>query len=200
MKNYTQYLLEEANKTYDFKIKISELEVNDELLDKVEHALSAFEIANMSKPKRLLIKAKNLDFPSKENCEITLLNVSLKYPCNDEQVRVALGTQGRIPLANIVVVPKNSPEELRREEDESAEDETTNKKKEPILTKELENISGGQIQVGQQRLESMLKELEQSRIKTEFAAKGVGEAKTSNDLPQNNKTPVATKSHNVKGR
>lgn len=195
MKNLSYYLTE-SEQTYDFRIKIANIEIDNDVLDRIEHALNSFDVASLSKPKSLPILEKNLDFPSLANCEVSLILASLKYPCNDEQIRQALGQQARLPLSNIIVTPKNQPEELLR--DEAAEDETSNKKYEPILTKELENISGGQELVGTKRVDTMLKELETRKI--EFETKQEADGKTTNSLPQDNNSPVAKKSHNVKGR
>lgn len=160
MKPLSHYLTE-SKQTYDFKIKIASIEINNDVLDRIEHALNSFEVSNLSKPKRLPIKSQNLDFPSLQNCEVSLIIASLNYPCTDEQVRQAISKQAMLPLASIVVTPKDQPEELLR--DASAEDETTDKNKAAILTKELEHTSGGQIQVGAKRVESLLKELETQR-------------------------------------
>jgi hypothetical protein len=97
-------------------------------------------------------------------CEVSLITVSLQYPCTDEQLRQALSHQGRIPSANIVVIPKNAPEELLRDECD-VKDETT-KKYEPILTQEelqTNTDSEVQLKVGQSRVDNLLKELESRR-------------------------------------
>ncbi len=187
MKNFTQYLLESEQKTYEFKIKIANLTVDNDVQDRIEHALGAFDVATVSKAKHLPVQDKNLDFPKFEKCDVYLINATLKYPCTDDQVRAALGAQGRIPLANIVVTPKNQPEELMRDED--AGDEKTDKK-ESLLQKEIEKISGGQVQVGQQKVDSMMKELSKATTKHEFAKKEKVDTKSTNDLPQNTKSPV----------
>lgn len=189
MKNFTQYLLESEQKTYEFKIKIANIDVTNDVQDQIEHALEAFEVVSVSKAKHLPVSDKCLDFPKFDKCDVYLINASLKYPCTDEQLRQALGAQGRIPLANVVVTPKNQPEELRRESDE---DESTNtKKKEAILSKDLEKIEGGQPQVGQKRVDSMLKDLAKNSTKLEFEKKEKVDSKDTNALPQNNKSPVA---------
>lgn len=191
-----QYITEDKQ-TYDFKIKIAGIEVNNDVLDRIEHALNTFEIASMSKPKNLPIVEKNLDFPAFANCEVSLIQVSLNYPCTDAQIRDALNHQARLPLENIRVIPKNQPEELLR--DKTAEDETSNKKYEPILTKDLEEVSGGQELVGTQRVENLLKELETRRV--ELAAKdSATTGKTTNSIPQYINSPVAKNSHSVKVR
>ena len=207
MKSLTHYLLESEQKTYDFRIKIAGIELNNDALDRIEHALQAYDIATMSKPKRLPICTKSLDFPTFGAVEVSIISASLKYPCNDQQIRTALGVQGRFPVSNIVVVPANSPEELRREEDDvdtCDEDETkqTKKKKEALLSSdELESNSEGQPQVGQKRLDTMLKELEKDRTnKIEFEKTEKTNSKTTNELPQDNTSPVAKKARSVKVR
>lgn len=196
MKSLNQYIIE-SSQTYDFKIKIAGIDINNDIMDRIEHALDTFDIVSLSKPKNLPIETKNLDFPSFPNVEVSLIIASLKYPCTDTQIRQAITQQARLPAANIVVIPKNQPEELMREKD--AEDETKIIDKEPILTKELENVSGGQIQVGQKRVDSMLKELETR--KNEFAAKGIpSEPETTNRLPMGTTSPVARNSHKPQGR
>lgn len=192
MKNFTQYLLE-GKSTYDFKIKIANLDLDSDTLDRIEHALKGFDLNSISKAKRIPLSGRNLDFPSMGTCEVSLIDVSLNYPCTDDQVRQALGSQGRLPLANIVVIPKNQPEELRREEECSGGDETTQTKKKSTLETEIENISGGQDKVGQQRVDSMLKELESGRVKTTFAATEKVDTKNTNDLPMNTKSPLGRK-------
>jgi hypothetical protein len=84
-----------------------------------------------------------------------------------------------------------------RDEDDTS-DEKSNNKYEPLLTKELENTSGGQIQVGQKRLDSMLKELESTKF--EYAAKNTEKLKTTNELPQGNTSPYKTKVSSVRER
>jgi hypothetical protein len=195
LKSFAHYLLESETLTYDFKVKIACHELDDKTLDNIEHALNAFQVVSISKPKHMPIVANNPDFPSFGACDVNLINVSLKYPCTDEQVRHSLSLQGRIPIANIVVIPKNQPEEILR--DDECECDVINKDESPeqrmkkaILTKELEKVEGGQELVGSKRAESMLKDLEKGRSKIEFAAKTEGAPKTTNDLPQNNTSPV----------
>lgn len=189
MKNLAAYLTD-SEKTYEFKIKFAGIELNNDALDRIEHALRGFDVDKISAPKRLPICDKPMDFPSFGPVEVSIVNATLKYPCTDDQIRAALGNQGRFPLGNIVVVPKNSPEELRREDDEACkkDDEPATKKKAKLET-EIENVKDAQVQVGMQRVESMLKELESRRM--EFDAKEkTAKAKTTNDAPMNNKSVV----------
>ncbi len=49
MKSLVEYLLE-SEKLYEFKIKLAVPEIPSELMDRIEHALSAFEVSRISKP------------------------------------------------------------------------------------------------------------------------------------------------------
>ena len=187
MKSLVEYILNEE-KEYEFKIKLATPEVSSEMLDRVEHALSSFGVSRISKPKHLPITARNLDFPQHGACDIFLITVALKYPCTDDQIRSVLGSQGRISLGDIVVIPANQPEELRRDDDIDAELNPPKKKKDALLDTEIETTESGQPQVGTKRIESMMKELE-SR-KQEFAAKLEPAAKSLDASTQNNNSPM----------
>lgn len=191
MKNLADYVMQ-FEKTYEFKIKIAGIELNNDALDRIEHALKSFDVAKLSAPKRLPICDKPLDFPSFGPVEVSILTATLKYPCTDEQIRTALGNQGRFPLGNVVVVPCNSPEEQRRDDEDSAKNEA--EPKEPtgksILEKEIEMVKDTQIQVGMSRVDSMLKDLESRRMEFDSKEK-TKKAKTTNDEPMNNKSVVS---------
>ena len=147
MKSLVEYIIDH-DKVYEFKIKLAVPEIPTELMDRIEHALSAYEVTRISKPKHLPVVARNLDFPQHGACDVYLLTAALKYPCTDAQIRAVLGAQGRIPLGNIVVIPANQPEELRRDEEAEIDQD---KKKDALLDTELESVEGGQPQVGTKR-------------------------------------------------
>jgi hypothetical protein len=198
MKNLASYLVE-SEKTYDFKIKIAGIEMNNDALDRLEHSLKGFDVAKISKATRLPMCDKPMDFPSFGPVEVSIITASLKYPCTDEQVRVALGSQGRFPLANVVVVSKNSPEELRRDEESSAASKDEPKNKKSKLESEIEKVESGQPLVGMQKVESLMKELESARKqKQEFAKTEKVDSKSTNDLPQNNKSPSGSRNKGAK--
>ena len=77
MKNLAAYLAE-SEKTYDFKIKIAGIEMNNDALDRLEHSLKGFDVAKISKPNRLPICDKPLDFPSFGPVEVSIITASLK--------------------------------------------------------------------------------------------------------------------------
>jgi hypothetical protein len=184
MKTFKNYLTE-STCCYEFKIKIAGIELDSDAQDRIEHALKAFDLDRISKPKHLPIKDQHIDFPSMGNVDVYLITVSLKYPCTDAQLRQTISVQGRIPLASIVVIPKNQPEELRREAEEAAGEQ---KDKKALL--DTPDLGGecAQDKAGQKYTDSMLKDL-QTR-KYDIAGEATPKAKTTNDLPQNNTSPV----------
>jgi len=188
MKTFTHFLIEAAEaKSYEFKIKIACQDFDDDAHDRLEHALKAYDLNSLSKAKHLPPADHSLDFPTHPELDVYLFTATLKLPCTDAQVRQVIGEQGRFPLACVVVTPKNSPEEIMRDLDEEMD-----KAKGDILTKDLEKGVNGQPQVGQKRLDSMLKELESQKM--EFASKKKEPApKTTNDLTQNNNSIMAKK-------
>lgn len=145
-------------KTYDFKIKFADQEPTDEYMDRLEHALAAYDVVKMSKPKHIIIGAIDHDFPNFGHCDVYMVTVSLKYPCTDAQLRMVLSNQARIPIANIVVTPMGSPEEQYRDSDREASKEVS-----------------GQELVGQKRLDD-LKKLKTRKY--EFSAKDESVEKT----------------------
>lgn len=185
MKTFLSYLTECATK-YEFKIKIAGYEIDGEIQDNLEHALKAYGLESISKPKRLPITDKHIDFPSLGNIDVYLMNVVLTYPVTDAQLRQTISDQGRFPLGSIVVIPKNQPEEVRRD----AEAEDDDKEKKAILDTEELGGESAQDQVGQKKLDSFIKELETREYEIEGKAEKL---KTTNELPMNNKSPVASK-------
>ena len=109
MKNFLHYL-SETQKVYEFRIKIANCDPADKL-DGLKAGLAGYEIDSISAVKRLPIKEDDIDFPSIKNCEIFLMDASLKYPINDAQLRSIVSERLLCAPAQVVVVPKNSPEE-----------------------------------------------------------------------------------------
>ena len=86
MKPFIDYL-SETQKVYEFRIKVANCDPADKL-DGLKAGLAGYAVEAVGVTKRLPIKDKDIDFPSMENCEIFLMDASLKYPVNDAQLRV----------------------------------------------------------------------------------------------------------------
>ena len=112
MKNFLTYL-SEVQKTYEFRIKIANCDPKDKL-DDLKVGLEEYAVESVGAPKRLPIKANDIDFPSIPDCEIFLMDAVLKYPVNDAKLRAIVAERLGCPIANVVVVPSSHPEEIWR--------------------------------------------------------------------------------------
>ncbi len=185
MKNFLQHLLE-VQKTYEFRIKIANIDPTD-TMDRLEAALDAYGVQSISKPKRLPIADNVIDFPSFGPTEVYIIDVSLTYPVNDAQLLQLVSERWGVNSANIVVVPRNHPEELwRNKEGELREF----KKGEAVLTDDKMEDSADGKSLGKTYSEAgcLLREL--NKATWEVAGKEKTDGKTTNDLPQNNQSPI----------
>ena len=193
MKPFLNYLTE-SEKTYEFRIKIANIDPNDQM-DRLESVLEAYCLESLSKPKRLPIKESDIDFPSFKNCQLYLMDVTLKYPCNNDQLRAIIAERMNIPAAHIVVVPLNHPEEQRRWNLEG-NDVRVFVQGESVLDKPYEdNAEGTQAGKDYAASTSLLKEL--SKPKMEIEGDTTPKAKTLNDIPQGESSPVGSKQNKI---
>jgi hypothetical protein len=141
MKNFLQYL-SEVQKIYEFRIKIANCDPKDKL-DGLKIGLEQYAVESVGAPKRLPIKANDIDFPSIPNCEVFLMDAVLKYPVNDAQLRAIVAEHLGCSQSQVVVVPKNHPEEQRRW-DLEGNDIKEFKQGEDVLTQPLPDASAEQ--------------------------------------------------------
>ena len=190
MKTFLQHL-SESQKTYEFRIKVANCDPADRM-DALETCLEAYAIESISKPKRLPIKANDIDFPSIPNCEIFLMDAVLKYPVNDAQLRSVVAKHLGCPAASVVVVPTNHPEEQRRWNEGNTSDIREYKQGESVLDKPYEdNPEGKKAGDAYANKETILKELNKTP-KFEIAGSESSSPKTLNDLPTGDKSPVGS--------
>lgn len=191
MKNFLQHLTE-IQKTYEFRIKIANIDP-DEKMDVLEAALDSYGLDSITKPKRLPIKESDIDFPSMANCQLYLLDAVLKYPVNDAQLRAIVSERAGIPQGNIVVVPKNHPEEIWRWNEDGTSELREYEKGKSVLEEELPEPSKEQKDASKAYAErtSLLKEL--STPKVEVEGEDTEDATTTNDIPQGTESPVGSK-------
>ena len=190
MKNFLNYL-EQSQKTYEFRIKIANTDPAEKLT-MLESALDAYGLESLSKPKRLPLKESDVDFPNHGTVELYLMDAVLTYPCNEYQLRTIIAERAGIAQANIVIVPKNHPEEQRRWNEDDTSDINEYKKGEAVLDKPYEdNPDAKKAGDAYASFNSILKEL--TEVKLEEAEGGsTPEAKTTNDLPVGEKSPVGS--------
>ena len=192
MKNFLKYL-SEVQKTYEFRIKIANCDPKDKL-DGLKIGLAQYAVESVSAAKRLPIKSNDIDFPSIANCEIFLMDAVLKYPVNDAQLRVIVAERLGCPLANVVVVAKNNPEEIWRWNIDNESELREFKQGEDVLTQPYPEADADQKAASKSYSEAgtILKELNKTP-KFEIAGAASTDSKTLNDVPTGNKSPMGSK-------
>jgi len=195
MKNFLNYL-EQSQKTYEFRIKIANTDPAEKFTA-LESALNAYGLESLSKPKRLPLKESDIDFPNHGTVELYLMDAVLTYPCNEYQLRTVIAERAGIAQANIVVVPTNHPEEQRRWNENDASDIKEYKKGEAVLDKPYEdNPEAKKAGDAYASFNSILKELTEIKLAEAEGGK-TPEAKTTNDLPVGEKSPVGSQQNKL---
>ena len=188
MKNFLQHLTE-SQKTYEFTIKIADIDPAD-IIDRLKAALDAYGLESLSKPKRLPIKANDIDFPSLSNCQLYIMYAVLTYPVNDAQLRAIVSERGAIPASNIVVVPKNHPEEVWRWNATGESEIREFKKGEAVLDKPYEADCPSAAEASKAYSQgSFLKELSATVAKSD--------GKTTNDIPTGDISPIGSTQNKI---
>ena len=199
MKAFKAYLTESA-KTFDFRLRIAG-ELPNDMLNKIKGVLEAYKVEKVSPTKRLPIQ-ETPEFPNMGPVEVNIIDVSVCYPCNDEQVRTLVAERAGLNLACIKVTPANSPYEAA-----AAGLEQSNLQKageSVLLNPTMETAKPEADLMGDARIPSLIKELEETRKYTYPDVAGGKESDksfmsqgTTNQLPQGNASPVGTHKNKI---
>ena len=155
MKSFKTYLTE-SKKTYNFKVRMA-CDVTSESKAKIKQALETYKVETISDHKRLPVQESPM-FPSMGPVEISMFDVSVCYPCNDDQIRNAIAECGCCPAAAIRVTPADSPFEAVMDGKEVSNEDG----KVVLDTPEMKTDAPEGL-VGEKRVESLMKELMDAR-------------------------------------
>ncbi len=100
MKSFKAYLTE-STRTYDFRIRIAG-ELTAEDITKIKESLDLYKLVSLGKPKRLPIQESDL-FPNMGPVQVNIMDVSVQYPSNDDQIRNAIVVCGCVSASCIRV-------------------------------------------------------------------------------------------------
>ena len=198
MKAYKQYLAE-SSRAYPFRVRIADVELDSDILDRIERGLAQFELAEITKPKSQPI-ARTAEFATLGPVAREQFDIVLNYPTNPEGVRAAIHQHAKIPMANIVVRYPGQ-DDLVGEQEEKPQ-HTTDGTALLINTELADSDTDHQEHVGDKHTFSLLKALEKMKnspeqytgVNDQLLAKSAPAeptAKTTNQTPQNNKSPVS---------
>ena len=85
MKNFQQYLAE-SERTYNYRIKIVG-DVAPDFIKALEDKLKQFDIVKISRPKSTPVQLKPADFPKHSNDSVTSMDVEFRYPAVEPQIK-----------------------------------------------------------------------------------------------------------------
>lgn len=85
MKNFQQYLAE-SERTYNYRIKIVG-DVAPDFIKQLEEKLKQFDIVKISKAKSTPVQLKPADFPKHSNDSVTSVDVEFRYPAIEPQIK-----------------------------------------------------------------------------------------------------------------
>jgi hypothetical protein len=85
MKNFQQYLAE-SERTYNYRIKIVG-DIAPDFIKQLEEKLAQFDIVKISKPKSTPVQLKPADFPKHSNDSVTSMDVEFRYPAIEPQIK-----------------------------------------------------------------------------------------------------------------
>jgi hypothetical protein len=197
MKNFKDYLTE-STRTYSFRVRLADCDCTGELMDRIEQALSAFKLSDITKPKSMPIARCNefykLGPVGRHSFEITTM-----YPANPPQIQQEIHNATKVPLTHIyVTTPMADDQEAAFETPPEHTDSGKALLADPELKQDDDNA---QDHVGLKKIDSFLKELEKTRgtmqqytgVNDDILAKSETKekaAKTTSDTAQNNRSPI----------
>lgn len=185
MKSFVEYLIE-SSKTYEFRVKIAG-ELTDEHMARIENHMERFGLESISKPKKTPIQKQPSGFgEGVSNSAVSVLEITTNYPATPQQINALIQDIVDLPESHVVTVNKNDPEEIAREAAADAKEEEYK----PILANDYEEEKLDP-SFGDEYNSNFLKELETRKY--EFASENKEKAKTTNDLPTGNISPIGGK-------
>ena len=185
MKKFQEYLIE-SERTYNYRIKIVG-DVPQDFVKALEEKLKQFDIVKMSDVKTTPVQLKPADFPAHENDRVSYFDVEFRYPAIEPQVQqlaqLLMMDPNRIRL--LTVPYENSMDKERAEVEEQNKDLLTDTDF-PAPNAEQKALSKDYSAPYDEH--AVLK----NAYRSDFTVAGgkTPPAKTTNDLPMGNDSPM----------
>ena len=185
MKNFQQYLAE-SERTYNYRIKLVG-DIPSTLIKDLEGKLKQFDIVKISAPKATPVQTNPADFPAFENERVTHVDVEFRYPAIEPQIQQLVQLLGFDPnRVRMLTVPY---EDGMIREKEKIEDQNTDLLADtdyPAPDTEQKALSKDYSAPYDQH--AVLK----NTYRSDFTVAGgkTPPAKTTNDLPMGDKSPM----------
>jgi hypothetical protein len=187
MKPFQEYIAQ-LNTPYEFRIKLATVDPKT-VMEQIKNALNAYQLESVSAVKRLPIQ-EHREFPQWGPCECWMFDIKVTYPVTVPQIRQCIKEHAGINPDWINVRTLNEAE-FTDEQEAHGKDHTGSLLDDETLKDEPE----AQALAGQNRIGSLLKELESRKF--EFAQSSDAAGKTTNDTPIGNTSPMGTNQNKV---
>jgi len=187
MKTFHQYIVE-SERTYNYRIKILG-DVPAGFVKNLEEKMAQFDVVSVSRPKTTPVQKLIKDFPGAENESMTFVDVNFRYPAIEPQIK---------QLAQLLGFDPNHIAMQTREYDESISNEISSIE---AQNKDLLANTDYPAPTAEQRAlkkdysigpydHAVLK----NAYRSDFTVAGgkTPPAKTTNEIPQGNKSPMTT--------
>jgi hypothetical protein len=213
LKNFQKYFYE-TSKVYEFKVKIANCDLTKEVLESIKNAIDAYQVESVSAPKRLPIQ-EHREFGNLGPCECCVIDIAVKYPTIAEQIRQLVISRAQVNADCVFVYTKD---QYLQEEEVTARIIEQGANGPVIKNPELKADAGGQELVGEKRISSFMKELNDAKHRLDSVyeidgtdtnndsvrEKSSKKGETTNTAPMGNKSPVGSNkqavSNPMKGR
>jgi hypothetical protein len=187
MKPFAKYLTE-SEKTYNYRIKMVG-DVPSMFVKELEGKLAQFDVVKMSKPKTTPVRKEIPDFPAFPNQPMSIVDVEFRYPAIEPQIKQLAQLLGMDPnriLMNTLPYEESMNDESRKIGSENKD--LLDKPDYPAPDAEQRALSKDYATGPYDH--AVLKNAYRSNFT--IAGNKTPPAKTTNDLPMGNKSPMTT--------
>ena len=185
MKNFQQYLAE-SERTYNYRIKIVG-DVDADFLGALKEKLAQFDVVKYGTAKSTPIQAKPADFPSHANDKVTSIDVEFRYPAIEPQVQ---------QIARLMGLDENRIRLLTTAHEESMDTE-----REKVAEENKDLLTDTDFPAPDAEQQALSKDYSapynqhavlKNAYRSDFTVAGgkTPPAKTTNDLPMGDKSPM----------
>ena len=185
MKNFQQYLAE-SERTYNYRIKIVG-DVAPDFIKQLEERLKQFDVVKISKPKTTPVQLKPADFPKHSNDSVTSMDVEFRYPAIEPQIKEIAQLLFLDPNRVVMLtVPHEVGMDVERERVETENKDLLTDTDYPAPNAEQKALSKDYSAPYDEH--AVLK----NAYRSDFTVAGgkTPPAKTTNDLPMGNNSPM----------
>jgi hypothetical protein len=188
MKSFKEHLTE-SKKTYPFKVKIAGV-ITTEQEATLKSLLDKYKVVEFKKSGRTPVQSLPLDFPRHRNVEVNIYEVTVDYPVTGHELMSYLGNGLQINEQNIVVRNPGEPQEEYQNAPEKRAGallNDSNYSEHPKVNSE--EYYGDKYNLS--LVKALNDDLKAKRKERGEVIPTEGKGQTTNDLPQNTKSPVA---------